>query len=146
MTRINSAIPVCCLTDEHLLAEHREIKRLVFCLERAKISGSIRRIPKKFCLGTGHVLFFLNKMLFIRNRYVAIRNECLLRGFFVTDYIHNFDSVIGSMYWNDYVPSIEEKCLLVKRICDRIINSNKNTFHYFGNAISKEEACKMLLN
>lgn len=28
MTRINSAIPVEHLTDEHLLAEHREIKRL----------------------------------------------------------------------------------------------------------------------
>lgn len=28
MTRINSAINVKNLTDEHLLAEHREIKRL----------------------------------------------------------------------------------------------------------------------
>ena len=29
MTRINSTIPVKCLTDEHLLAGHREIKRLL---------------------------------------------------------------------------------------------------------------------
>ena len=28
MIRINSAIPVKCLTDEHLLAEHREIKQI----------------------------------------------------------------------------------------------------------------------
>ena len=29
MTRINSAIKARLLTDEHLLAEHREIKRLM---------------------------------------------------------------------------------------------------------------------
>ena len=46
MTRINSAIPVKCLTDEHLLAEHREIKRLPYCLRKAIVSGSIDKIPE----------------------------------------------------------------------------------------------------
>ena len=48
MTRINSAIHVKCLTDEHLLAEHREIKRLPYCLRKAIVSGSIYKIPVKF--------------------------------------------------------------------------------------------------
>ena len=50
MTRINSAIPVKCLTDEHLLAEHREIKRLPYNLQKSIKSGSIKRIPNKFTL------------------------------------------------------------------------------------------------
>lgn len=39
MTRINSAINVKYLTDEHLLAEHREIKRMPYCLNIAIRSG-----------------------------------------------------------------------------------------------------------
>lgn len=35
MTRINSAIPVKCLTDEHLLAEHMEIKKATLLLEES---------------------------------------------------------------------------------------------------------------
>lgn len=76
MTRINSAIPVKRLTDEHLLAEHREIKRLPSCYLKAKTSGALQRIPKKFCLGTGHVTFFLDKFAFSMTRYMTIRKEC----------------------------------------------------------------------
>ena len=47
MTRINSVIPVRNLTDEHLLAEHREIKRLPYCLHKSVSCGSIRNIPKE---------------------------------------------------------------------------------------------------
>ena len=59
MTRINSASPVEHLTDEHLLAEHREIKRLPSVLKKANTQTI--KIPAKFCLGPGHVKFFLNK-------------------------------------------------------------------------------------
>lgn len=86
MTRINSAIPVRRLTDEHLLAEHREIKRLPSCYLKAKTSGALQRIPKKFCLGTGHVTFFLDKFAFSMTRYMTIRKECEERGFNVPDY------------------------------------------------------------
>lgn len=65
MTRINSAIPVKHLTDEMLLAEHREIKRLPTVLSKAVQCNSLSKAPNKFCLGTGHVKFFLNKMLFV---------------------------------------------------------------------------------
>ena len=50
MTRINSAISVNRLTDEHLLAEHREIKRMPYCLRKAIDSGSINKIPERFML------------------------------------------------------------------------------------------------
>lgn len=143
MTRINSAIPVKNLTDEHLLAEHREIKRLPWCLENAIESGSIKNIPEKFTLGKGHVLFFLDKQRFIRSRYLDIRMELAKRTFTPQDYIMNWKSV-DLKYDNDYTPTSEERDLLIERITERIMNSPKKCFHYYGKAISKEEAVKLL--
>jgi hypothetical protein len=61
MTRINSAIDPSRLTDEHLLAEHREIKRIVQnYLKRKEIPNGFKDIPKKFVLETK----FQKKMLF----------------------------------------------------------------------------------
>lgn len=144
MTRINSAIHVMCLTDEHLLAEHREIKRLPFCLNKAIKSGSVKRIPKKFVLGKGHVTFFLNKLEFCRKRYRDIYAECLLRHFYVEDYEKNFVYDIPDEYQGDYTPTDEERQLLIDRITDRIMNSKKKIWHYYGQAISKETAVRLL--
>ena len=143
MTRINSAIPVQHLTDEHLLAEHREIKRLPYCLERSIESLSKRRMPSKFCLGTGHVLFFLDKMKFVSRRYKELYAECRKRGFTVTDYSSNFENVAPD-YFNDYVPTSNEREVLIKRITERLMNSPKSSWHYCGKKISKEEAIEML--
>ena len=148
MTRINSAIPVYCLTDEHLLAEHREIKRLSYCFERAVESGSIGKIPDKFALGSGHVLFFLDKFGFIRNRYVEIYEECKRRKFNVEDYSENFERLFvdaNKQFLKDHEPTEEERLMLVKRITERIMKSSKKSFHYCGKAISKAEAVQLLI-
>ena len=143
MTRINSAIPVRKLTDEHLLAEHREIKRLPYCLNRSIASGSINRIQKRFTLGMGHVTFFLDKQRFLFNRYLEIYNECLKRGFSVQSFASNW-SDISDIYNRDYKPTEEEYKLLIERICERIWKSNKSCWHYYGNKITKEEAIRLL--
>ena len=143
MTRINSAIPVQHLTDEHLLAEHREIKRLPYCLERSIKSRSKRRMPSEFCLGTGHVIFFLDKMKFVSRRYKELYAECCKRGFTVTDYSSNFENV-SLDHFNDYVPTSNEREVLIKRITERLKNSPKSSWHYCGKKISKEEAIEML--
>lgn len=144
MTRINSAIPVKCLTDEHLLAEHREIKRLPYNLKKALESGSVKKIPKEFKLGRGHVLFFLDKQKFVQDRYSEIFNECVYRGFDVQCYITNWKDIYFSEYYKDYVPTREEKELLKERIKYRILNSKKEYFHYYKRKINKEEAIKLL--
>lgn len=141
MTRINAGIDVRCLTDEHLLAEHREIKRLPWCLDAAIKSGSINNIPEKFTLGKGHVLFFLDKMHFTLVRYHQIYNELKARGFNIHYY--------GSNWWNtvngkEYKPTDECKQLLIDRITQRIRESKKETWHYYGKPISKDEAIRLL--
>lgn len=144
MTRINSAIPVKYLIDEMLLAEHREIKRLPSVLSKAVQCNSLSKIPNKFCLGTGHVKFFLNKMLFIFNRYKVVRNECILREFNITDYSSNILN-IDDQYMNDYIPTKDEFNLLKERITERINTSNKQYFRYYRKRISKSEACSLLM-
>lgn len=143
MTRINSAINVKNLTDEHLLAEHREIKRLYSYLQKAKSSGSIAKIPKTFCLGTGHVTFFLDKFAFTLKRYKELYNECIKRNFKVEDYSCNWKD-IERMYFNDYEPTILEKQQLIERITERIYGSKKENFHYYGKIITSSKAVDIL--
>ena len=144
MTRINSNISIKKLTDEHLLAEHREIKRLPSCLIKAIQCKSINKIPNQFTLGTGHVKFFLNKQKFIYNRYKEIYQELLNRGFNIEDYSNNWKEFIGTEYFNDYVPTIEEYNLLKQRIIERIKSSSKKTWHYYKKQITINEAIELL--
>lgn len=143
MTRINSAIPVEHLTDEHLLAEHREIKRLPSVLSKANMQTI--KIPAKFCLGPGHVKFFLNRMGFIFSRYLRIYDECKRRGFDVQYYGDNwFHNDICKPFWHGHAVTAEEKQLLIERITERINSSNKEYFHYYGKRITKQEAINLL--
>ena len=71
MTRIN-IIPVSELTDQHLIAEYREITMIPAALTRTlnSKSGFIKKkIPDRFTLNTGHVYFFYDKGLYLYNRY-----------------------------------------------------------------------------
>ena len=141
MTRINSAIPVANLTDEHLLAEHREIKRIPYYTRK----GTYRHgyLPKVFTLGRGHVLFFTNKNRFIYNRYLEIYYECIFRGFNVTSYHHLWEGLPQDSF-KDHTPTDEERSLLIERISERINQSTKGLFHYCGKRIDKLDAIKLL--
>ena len=123
MTRINSGIPPVELTDKHLLAEHREIKRIPNTIKsgRANING----IPESFTLGKGHVKFFYNKLLYLRHRYIRIREECIKRGFNITNYEEAWYFDIPKELYNDWVPTEEARLLIRQRILDRITDKTK---------------------
>ena len=64
MTRINCGIPPAELTREHLIAEHREIKRVPNKIRKRLEEGkeiNFKGQPEKFKLGTGHEKFFVKK-------------------------------------------------------------------------------------
>lgn len=48
MTRVNCAIPVKDLTDEHLIAEHCELEMLPYFHKASLRSGGIKKIPKNY--------------------------------------------------------------------------------------------------
>jgi len=149
MTRINAAIPVKNLTDEHLRAEHREIKRLpalykkrLDFLNANAIHKDFVNIPDRFSLGAGHVLFFLDKGFYTNKRFIEIHAECLRRNFKMTDFSENWNVYLPKDF-NDWMPTETSKHLLIDRISERIENTKKE-LHYYGEKISKEKAKEIL--
>jgi len=139
MTRINSAMISKCLVDEHTLAEHREIKRMPSYYRKS--IGSKVNSPTKFTLGTGHIKFFNKKQGFLKKKYEYLYQEYLNRGFNVTYYGNNWDDIDND---GDYTTTKEEWCLLKDRIKERLMNSPKKNWHYYGKPISKEDVVKLL--
>ena len=119
MTRINVGIQPVELSNQHLIAEHREIKRIPNCIAKGKYN--MDGIPDKFKLGTGHVKFFYNKLLYLKNRYISLYNECIKRGFNVQNYIDAWDNIPQELM-NDYKATYKDRLIIQERIYDRTIN------------------------
>ena len=119
MTRINVGIPPTELVNQHLIAEHREIKRIPNCIAKGKYN--MEGIPDKFKLGTGHVKFFYNKLLYLKNRYTSLYNECIKRGFNVQNYISAWDNVPQELM-NDYKVEDNDIKIIKQRIYERRFN------------------------
>ena len=113
MTRINVGIPPAELVNQHLIAEHREIKRIPNCIAKGKYN--MDGIPDKFKLGTGHVKFFYNKLLYLKNRYISLYDECIKRGFNVQNYIDSWNNVPQELM-NDYKVEPNDIIIIKKRI------------------------------
>ncbi len=117
MTRINVGIPPAELVNQHLIAEHREIKRIPNCIAKGKYN--MEGIPDKFKLGTGHVKFFYNKLLYLKNRYISLYDECIKRGFNVQNYIAAWDNVPEELM-NNYKVKANDIRIIRERINERI--------------------------
>jgi len=112
-------IPVSELKDQHLLAEHREIKRIPNTISSWKYK--LENIPDKFCLWTGHVKFFYNKLSWLYARYTELYEECLKRWFNVQNYKDTFTNEnISANLFNWYIPNKEDINISNKRIQEKI--------------------------
>ena len=114
MTRVN-VVPVQELCDQHLLAEHREIKRIPNLMLSGKLKD-LGDIPEEYVLGKGHMKFFLDKMYFLYVRYSDIRDECLKRRFKVQWLWPNYYPPISQ----DYKPTEQALKLNRQRIKERM--------------------------
>ena len=78
MTRINLVLPSE-LSDQHLVAEYREIFMVGSSLQRSLKSKNWEKtfanIPKKYTLNKGHVTFFYNKGKYLYKRYELLIKE-----------------------------------------------------------------------
>lgn len=83
MTRVN-VVPVTELCDQHLLAEHREITRIPNFVCKNDGQVKLPDVNATYCLGTGHVVFFRDKLGWLFDRYDDLYNECVRRGFNVS--------------------------------------------------------------
>ncbi len=83
MTRINLVSPNQ-LSDQHLIAEYREIFMVGSALQRSMRSPGWERtkemLPQEFTLNKGHVKFFYNKGKYLHKRYLKLIDEMKNRG------------------------------------------------------------------
>lgn len=119
MTRINAGYPVAKLTDKHLIAEHREIKRIPNAVVKGRYN--VKNIPQNFTLGTGHVSYFYDKLNYLKKRYIELYNECKRRGFNVQNYEDCWNGVPQELM-GDYTPTEHAIQLITERIKDRLEN------------------------
>ena len=109
MTRINVGILPKELSNKHLIAEHREIKRIPNCISKGRYN--MDGIPDRFKLGKGHVKFFYDKLLYLKNRYWKLYIECIKRGFNVQNYSSAWDNIPQELMNNYQPPHIDRKII-----------------------------------
>lgn len=123
MTRIN-CIPVEELTDQHLLAEYREITRV------AKLAKPLDDYGQ-YKMSTGHVKFFYNKGEFLSKRTQILYTECKRRGFAIQykQYIQHPPPLN-----EDWHPTIEDEMVSAARINEKI-DANRGYYRYWHKPI-----------
>ena len=123
MTRINLVLPTE-LTDQHLIAEYREIFMVAGSLRRTLLSKNgynESKVPKKYTLNKGHVYFFYNKGKYLHKRYLDLISEMKSRGFAPMETRMFPDKIfINNDLYNDWVPDNDNFLLIRKRINQKI--------------------------
>tara|TARA_B110000902_G_C14285501_1_gene578558 strand:+ start:1124 stop:1534 length:411 start_codon:yes stop_codon:yes gene_type:complete len=121
LTRIN-VIPVKELTDQHLMAEYREIFMIGSALRKSLSSPgwNKNRIPKVLTLGEGHVMFFYDKGLYLYKRYEQIRKELTSRNYNLDKSRLFKVTQFPTEYYNDWNPTDRDEQVIRVRIEERI--------------------------
>ena len=123
MTRIN-LVPITELSDQHLVAEYREIFMVGPSLQRSLKSPNWNKtketLPKEFTLNKGHVKFFYNKGKYLDNRYLELIKEMKNRGM-RPDPLRKFKrEQWPDELFNDWMPSAKDLEIIRERIQLRI--------------------------
>lgn len=133
-------IPVWFLTDQHLIAEKRELRMIPPLLEKRIKSGKHTTfdIPKHFTLGSGHMKFFLNKMLYLSKRYDILTEEMLRRGFNADPSLtFDMDCAIMLNMDNDWEPKPEDYDIIVTRLRERVMEK-LGWYRYCGKPVDEK--------
>ena len=139
MTRINLINP-CKLSDQHLIAEYREIFMVGSALQRSLKSSNWEKtkenLPKDFTLNKGHVKFFYNKGKYLNDRYLKIIKEMKDRGM-KPDPKRNFkkEQWPNDLY-NDWKPDKKDLKIIEERINEKL-NKKPNWYRWTKKTINR---------
>ena len=114
------------------MAEYREIFMIGSALQRSLKSEQWdpKRIPKKFTLNTGHVMFFYDKGKYLYKRYDQIKEELTKRNFNLDKSRLFKTTQFPTDYYNDWEPTKEDQAIVWKRIEERIQQKPEWYRHY----------------
>lgn len=122
MTRINTINPSD-LTDQWLIAEWRELPRIVNELVKHPHRFKQNGIPANYTLNAGHVKFFRDKLLYLAKRHRLLKRELKARGIKhdknVKVELYKLDKSLKSLCCNDWTPTPTDHALLIERLQER---------------------------
>ena len=132
MTRINLVKPSE-LSDQHLVAEYREIFMVGSALQRSIKSknwkNTIESLPEEFTLNVGHVKFFYNKGKYLHKRYLELIKEMRRRGMNPDpNRKFNLGQWPNDLY-QDWEPTSKDIEIIKKRIQEKI-NEKPNWYRW----------------
>ena len=136
--RCNTGVSPIWLADAHLIAEQVELLMVTGMLRRNKYIHKTP-IPTKFKLGTGHMTFWFDKLLYLQKRLKAIKSEIGRRGFKVMERDIILDG-FPNIYLNDWSPTIEDSQIVRQRIVDKVLKKNPGFWRYERIPISNIES------
>lgn len=124
MTRINAGVAPSELKRAHLIAEWREITMVPAALKRSLHSKSInevlRSIPNDFTLNSGHVKFFYDKLVYLKQRMGRIEQEMRLRGYDVDMSRYTAFDGLPKDFYNEWTETNSARQIVLERISLRI--------------------------
>lgn len=129
MTRITAGVKGKEFCDSHLRKERIEIVRIPNEIKSGKAKNF--NSPKEFTYGTGHVVFFRNKLKYLEKRYHALTEECVKRGFEVTDFSDSFKDLPSHLY-NDWQETPEARNLSIERVSTRLKGMRQKDRKYYS--------------
>jgi deoxyribonuclease (pyrimidine dimer) len=135
MTRINASIRPIELTNAHLLAEIRELPRILNTVKSGK--AKIENKTDVFKLGTNHTTFFYGRLKYLVNRHKDLVSEAKIRGFNIMDYSESYKDIPPHLF-NDWRETSKSRELLKERINLRLTES-KQIHRYYDKVVSLEE-------
>lgn len=148
MTRINTIDPSD-LTDEWLLAEWRELPRIPNSILSGKAKIDFKKIPDQYRLGTGHVLFFYNKLNYLQKRHAMICKELdkrnIKRDPLVRVDLSSLDNVLRGCLCKDWQPSQKDHNVNIERLQERF-DLRKRAYHMTVNNAKQKIDCEHSFN
>lgn len=132
MVRVN-LVDVSLLSDQHLIAEHNEIRMIVSGYRRSLSTQTVdvvlKKVKPEFSLNKGHALFFFDKLEYLRQRHIALREEGMKRGF---TFNYSLDLVgFDKRLFNDYEPTVPALTIITDRIREKL-DMKLSWYRYYG--------------
>jgi deoxyribonuclease (pyrimidine dimer) len=141
MVRINIIHPKF-LADQHLIAEYNETLMLLGYVRRHP-KLELSKMPKRYKLGKGHILFFKDKLKYLNKRFKIIKEEMKNRRF-SGEIVIGLDAFNKNLI-NDWKPTSSDKEIIKKRLIEKI-NLKPYYYRYYKEKKPKEFFIKLIKN
>jgi deoxyribonuclease (pyrimidine dimer) len=131
------------LTDQHLIAEKRELRMIPPLLKKKLSKGLgnvLNSIPPSFVLGKGHMSFWLNKGFYLEKRFNSIHREMIRRGFNPSESItFNFEPFLlhREILYLDYIPSKDSLEKIKERLTSRFLEK-PSWYKFCGRSLTND--------